>query len=126
MKKLQLICRLALGILLIMYGVNGFYDFLNLPPMPREADAVFQNIGYLIIYVKLFEILIGISLVVNVFVPLSLLVLAPISFNILVFHIALYPAGILPGATVALLNAFLLYTYADFYRHFFVPKAKEA
>lgn len=124
MERIKPIARFTLGFLLIIFGANGFHNFLDLPAMPTSAETVFQSIGYLIIYVKMFEILIGIALVLNVFVPLALLVLTPISLNILVFHIGTgFFSGILPGAMVAGLNVFLLYAYFDFYKPFFTRRA---
>lgn len=123
MENVQKIARIVLGLILIMFGVNNFFgNFLHLPSMPDGAEAVFNNIGYLIMYVKMFEILIGVALMVNRFVPLALLVLAPISFNILLFHILFYPGGILPGLLVALLNAYLIYCNFSFYKPFFESK----
>jgi putative oxidoreductase len=121
MERINTIARLTLGIILIIFGANGFYNFLELPEMPENAQNVFQSIGYMIMYVKMFEVLIGIALVLNVFVPLALLVLTPISINILFFHIGTgFFAGILPGAMVAGLNLYLLYAHYEFYRPFFM------
>jgi putative oxidoreductase len=124
MERTKPIARFTLGFLLIIFGANGFHNFLGLPEMPATAETVFQSIGYLIMYVKMFEILIGVALVLNVFVPLALLVLTPISLNILFFHIGTgFYSGILPGAMVAGLNVFLLYAYFDFYKPFFNRRA---
>lgn len=121
MERIHTIARLTLGIILIIFGANGFYNFLNLPEMPENAQNVFQSIGYMIMYVKMFEVLIGLALVLNLFVPLALLVLTPISINILFFHIGTgFFEGILPGAMVAGLNMYLLYVHYDFYRPFFI------
>jgi putative oxidoreductase len=123
MEKITPIARYTLGFLLIIFGVNGFYNFLGLPEMPDRAATVFQSIGYLIMYVKMFEVLIGLALLVNVFVPLALIILTPISINILLFHIGTgYFSGILPGAMVATLNIYLIYAHFDFYRPFLMKK----
>jgi putative oxidoreductase len=123
MEKFTPIARYTLGFLLIIFGVNGFYNFLGLPEMPETAALVFQNIGYLIMYVKMFEVLIGIALVVNAFVPLALIILTPISINILLFHIGTgFISGILPGAMVAALNIFLIYAHFDYFRPFLIRK----
>jgi len=94
--------------------------------MPEQAARVYESIGYMVMYVKMFEILIGIALVLNVFVPLALLILTPISLNILLFHIGTgFFSGILPGLLVAGLNGFLIYLNFDFYKPFFVKKVVE-
>lgn len=125
MDGLRKISRVLLGLILIVFGVNAFYDFLGLPAMPPEAREVFEYMGYMIMYAVLFQILIGILLLINRFVPLALLVLAPISLNILAFHLFFFPAGILPGLVVAILNVFLLTQYLDFFKPFLRSKAEK-
>ena len=123
METFRKIARILLGIILIVFGLNAFYDFLGLPPMPDEARQVFDYMGYMIMYAVLFQMLVGVLLLINRFVPLALLVLAPISLNILAFHIFFFPAGILPGLVVAALNIYLLTQYLEFFKPFFRSKA---
>jgi putative oxidoreductase len=124
MERIQTIARITLGLILIVFGANGFGNFLDLD-MPSQAAQVYESIGYLVMYVKMFEILIGLALVFNVFVPLALIILTPISLNILLFHVGTgFFSGILPGLLVALLNAFLLYAYFDFYKPFFTRRVE--
>lgn len=124
MESIKKITRITLGLILLIYGANHFFEnFLGLPAMPGEAQEVLISMGYWLMYVKMFEILVAIALLVNRFVPLALLVLAPISLNILAFHILYDFRGILPGLVVAVLTAFLIYQHFDFYRPFLHRKA---
>lgn len=124
MESIKKITRITLGLILLIYGTNHFFEnFLGLPGMPGEAQEVLISMGYWLMYVKMFEILVAIALLLNRFVPLALLVLAPISLNILAFHILYDFRGILPGLVVAVLTAFLIYQYFDFYRPFLKRKA---
>ncbi len=86
--------------------------------MPEEARRVYDYMGYMIMYAVMFQMLAGLLLLLNRFVPLALLVMAPISLNILAFHLFFFPAGILPGLIVAVLNVFLLIQYRDFFKPF--------
>ena len=124
MESMKKIARILLGLILLVYGVNHFFDnFLGVAPMPAQAQEILISMGYWLMYVKLFEMLVAIALLANRFVPLALLVLAPIIINILAFH-ALYDLkGIIPGLVVAVLTAFLIYQYFDFYRPFLHRKA---
>lgn len=124
MESMKRIARITLGLILLIYGTNHFFDnFLGLPQMPGNAQDILISMGYWLMYVKLFEMLVAIALLVNRFVPLALIVLAPISLNILTFHILYDLKGILPGLIVALLTIFLIYQYFDFYKPFLRRKA---
>ena len=118
MHSVRKIARILLGLILIVFGLNAFYDFMGLPQMPEEARRVYDYMGYMIMYAVMFQMLAGLLLLLNRFVPLALLVMAPISLNILAFHLFFFPAGILPGLIVAVLNVFLLIQYRDFFKPF--------
>lgn len=118
MHSVRKIARILLGLILIVFGLNAFYDFMGLPQMPGEARRVYDYMGYMIMYAVMFQMLAGLLLLLNRFVPLALLVMAPISLNILAFHLFFFPAGILPGLIVAVLNVFLLIQYRDFFKPF--------
>ena len=76
--------------------------------------AAFQDTGYLLSFIQGLELLIGILLVTNLFTPLALLLLLPVSVNILLFHIFLAPP-VGPGLFVFGLIAFLIWVYQSHY-----------
>ena len=39
MGKVALIARIILGLIFLVFGLNGFFQFLEMPPMSEEADA---------------------------------------------------------------------------------------
>ncbi len=111
--KIQLGARIILGALLILFGLNKFLQFL--PPMELTASAqtffsAIMATGYLFKVVALVEITVGVLLLINRFQALALLLLAPISVNIILFHLFLDPANIGPAALVTILNVYLLLT----------------
>lgn len=71
--------------------------------------------GYLMAMVGLVEVVVGVMLLANKYVPLALLLLAPISVNIVAFHAFLDPANILPGLVVAAANLVLMFAYKPYY-----------
>lgn len=110
--------RYVLGLMLFVFGLNGFLQFLPMPEMPEAAGrflGAMMETGYLFTLVKLVEITVGVLLLTNRFVPLALVLLAPVSVNIVAFHLFLDPAGIAAGAVVFLLNVFLLFAYKPVY-----------
>ncbi len=83
-------------------------------PAPTGVAAVFMGglgaTGYFFPLLKGTEVIAGLLLLSNRFVPLALTLLAPLVVNILAFHAFLAPAGIaLPLAMVAL-SLYLAYT----------------
>jgi hypothetical protein len=55
-------------------------------------------------------IIAGLLLVINKAVPFALILLVPVSFNIVAFHLRYDPDGVLFAAIIALLNLFLIIT----------------
>lgn len=80
--------RVLVGFLLFASGLAGL---LHLTPTPAHPGLGDQYLGalsatYLMTLVKAVEVAVGLSLLTNRFVPLALVVLAPVSVNILGFH----------------------------------------
>ncbi len=90
--------RVILGLMFFVFGLNGFLNFIPPPtePMPEGAVSLgvaLMNSGYLMQFIKGTEVLCGLLLLANRFVPLALVVLAPVILNILAFHLFLLPSG---------------------------------
>ena len=66
--------------------------------------------GYLWTLIALTEITAGVLLLFNKWKGFALIILAPISLNILLYHLNFDRYGMGPGALVAILNAILIYT----------------
>jgi hypothetical protein len=111
--KLKTAARLALGAIFTVFGLNGFFHFIPAPP-PYGLAAVFVGglgaSGYFFPLLKGTEVLAGLLLLGNRFVPLTLTVLAPIVVNIVAFHVFLAPAGLPICAVVLGLGVYLAYT----------------
>ena len=105
--KFTLIIRILLSLVLLLSGFNKLFEFFPTPL--GSLNTSFGEIGYLINIVAVFEILIGALLLSNRWVAFALVLLVPLSLNILLFHIYLNFQGILPAIIVAFLNGILLY-----------------
>lgn len=101
--KITLGSRVILGLLYVVFGLNFFFQFLQMPPPPEAGGqflgALFAT-GYIFPIIKTIEIVAGLALISGFFVPLALLLLAPITVNILLYHTILDPAG--AGLAIAL------------------------
>ncbi len=110
--KVTMALRIILGLILIIFGANKFAGFMPAPDLPEAASNFFKalnNTGYMFKFIGAVEIIIGLLLVINKWVPLILIILASLTANFLLFHINLAPAGIGPAAIVAVLNIILIY-----------------
>lgn len=96
MKYATLGSRFLLGLIFFVFGLNGFLNFIPVPPMPEgpaQLMGAFVQSGYMLPTIKATEVVGGLLLLSGFFVPLALVVLAPITINILLFHIFLTPGA---------------------------------
>lgn len=119
MQKVTLIARYLLALMLLVFGLNKFLGFMEMPPMPEAAQAYLQAVGSTGILFPLLGIIYiatAVALVINKFAPLMLLILTPVTVNILIFHATLAPGGIAPGLILAVLNVLALFHYKSTYQ----------
>jgi hypothetical protein len=111
--KVKTAARLLLGAIFFVFGLNGFLHFIPQPP-PTGLAAVFAGglgaSGYFFPLLKGTEVLVGLALLGNRFVPLALTVLAPIVVNIVAFHAFLAPSGMALPVVIVALGVYLAYT----------------
>jgi putative oxidoreductase len=119
MKKVEVGARIIFGLLWVVFGLNFFFHFLPVPPPAEKAGAflgaMFQT-GYFFPFVKITEIAVGLMLLTNRFVPLALIIIAPVTLNIFLVHAMLDPAGVGLSVVLMILNIFLGFRYLDSYK----------
>lgn len=99
--------RILLGLVFFVFGLGGLLNWFpppppeTLPPKLVAFDAGLRSSGYLFELIKGTEAAMGVLLLLNRFVPLALVILAPIVLNIVLVNLLLAPAG-LPIAIVVL------------------------
>ena len=118
------ILSFVLALILIFFGLNKFiqFDFIPSPQIPDEASQFMKSLsatGYVLPFVGVFEIFIGALLLIRKWVPFALLLLVPISVNVLMFHIFLNISGILPAVVTIGINIILIYKYWKAYKPLF-------
>ena len=101
MKITTVIARFLLGLIFLVFGLNGFLHFI---PASLPSGTAGQFVGALfvsnyLVVVFLLQLVSAVLLLINRYVPLALTLLAPIIVNILLFHILMAPSG-LPLALV--------------------------
>ena len=97
------ISRYLLG-LFTVFGLNGFLMFLPAPPMPGLAGqfVTVMTVSHYMVPVSLIQLVCGLLFLAGRFIPLALTMIAPVIVNILIFHVTMNPAGIVPGLVAAL------------------------
>ena len=88
-------------------GLNGFLNFIPLPP-PGGIAGQFMGALYVSHYLWVifaFQVIAGVLLLVNRYVPLAVAVLAPVIVNILCFHALMALSGLPLALFVAVLWA---------------------
>jgi uncharacterized membrane protein YphA (DoxX/SURF4 family) len=117
-KHLPTVARLLLGAAMFTFGLNGFFGFLPQPPVSPAGGAFLGALaatGYMFPLIKGTEVVVGALLLSGRFVPLALVLLAPVMVNILAFHALLSPGLALPAVLVTL-QLYLAYANRDAYR----------
>jgi putative oxidoreductase len=99
MKTSVLIARILLGLLFLVFGLNGFLHFI---PAPAPSGLAGQFLGAMFVshYLNVIfalQIVAGALLLANRFVPAALILLAPLLVNIALFHIFMAPVGYAPA-----------------------------
>ncbi len=120
--------RIVLGLIFTLGGLSGFLLIGHPLPVPAGLAGEFQRVFFQSGWVYLVdgaELIAGVLLLANRFVPLALALLAAVLPNILTFHITMMPGGIGPGLFATLLWLVLARQHrsilAPFFRAKFVP-----
>jgi len=124
MKIATIIARVLLGLVFVVFGSNIFLHFIPMPPPPATLAGDFSKALFLSHYlhvVAVFPIIGGLLLLVGRFVPLGLVLLAPVVLNIDLFHLLLDPSGLVMGAVISILLVFLVWQYRDAFRGIVTP-----
>ncbi len=122
------IARILMGLAFFVFGLNGFLHFIPQPKEMPEGVASFMvsliKTGYMFPLVFGTQLISGILLLINRFVPLALALIAPVIVHIIAFHIFLNPSGIGPGIVVLILEAYLAWSYRSAFRSMLAARVR--
>lgn len=133
-RLLPAVARIFLGLILCASGTFGLLTAFGVvtppsSPMPAGAAAfagALAKTGYMMPLVSGIQLLVGVLLLANRFVPLALVLLAPLLVNIVAFHVFLAPAGMIPGLVLTALELYLAWVYRAAYRPLLTAQANFA
>jgi uncharacterized membrane protein YphA (DoxX/SURF4 family) len=107
------IARFLLGFIFLVFGLNGFFHFLPMPPPTGVAAQFFGALaasGYLIVIFAI-QVIAAILVLIDRYVPLALTLLGPVIVNILCFHFFMAPEGIPLALLVTILWIIVYYPH---------------
>jgi putative oxidoreductase len=116
MKIAMLIVRTLMGLLFVFGSVVYFFDLFTPPPMEGAIKSFNEGLaasGYFFTLLKATELVCGILLLTGRFVPLALVIVAPVIINIFMVHLLLDRSGLPVAIFLVLAEIFLAYYYRD-------------
>jgi hypothetical protein len=127
MKIVVMIARLLLGAAFVVFGMNVYLHFI---PMQMPTGVALEFLGALasthfFYVIAVFEVIPGLLLLFNRYVALGLALLAPVVFNILVFHILMAPSGALLAVIVALLWMLVFHQHRSAFKGLLQKRAED-
>lgn len=120
--KFTMTVRILLGIILVVFGSNKFLHFIPMPPPSGSAGDFINTLGasgYIFPMLGVVEVCIGAMLLCKQWVPFGIILLAPISLNILLYHACFAVPGIWVALLVLILNIILIYKHWRLYAPLF-------
>lgn len=121
-RHLPTIARGMLGLIFFVFGLVGLFDLM--PPPPKEQmppglwafSEAMRNTGFLLPLVKGTEVVVGALLLLNRFVPLALVLIAPVIVNIVAVHAFLARSGLGMAVVLLGLELYLVWSYRSAFR----------
>ena len=126
MKSATMISKILLGLTFVVFGSNGFLNFIPTGPLPTGLAGQFLTAflqSHYVFAISGFEVAGGMLLLVNRYVPLGLTLLGPLIVNIILYHVLLDMTGFPVAAVVTILWGFLVFRYRQYFSSLFVQKA---
>jgi len=130
MKIAAMIARILLGLIFVIFGLNGFLNFIPksvMGPMPTGTagqfiGALFQS--HYVYIVSALQVAGGALLLINRYVPFGLVLLGPVIVNIFLFHLLMDPKGLPMAIVVVVLWGIAAYRYRQYFSGLFVQRAQ--
>lgn len=117
--------RIVLGLVFLVFGLNGFFNFLpmqmDLPEAAVKFTTALAETGYMFKFIKGTEVLCGALLLAGIFVPLALAMITPIILNIVAFHYFLAPQGLIVSLIILFIHMICCHGYRVHFKSVLQP-----
>lgn len=113
---------------MVIFGLNAFLNFIPPPPNgiapgAQAFSVALMNTGYMMPLIGITQLLTGLMLVSNRFVPLALVLLAPFFVNSILFHTFLEHTGLPMALIFTAIELALAWHYRRAYASLFKARA---
>ncbi len=125
MKIVVLIARILMGLIFLVFGLNGFLHFIPMGPMPSGMAGQFIGLlfqSHYVYFVSAVQAIGGALLLANRYVPLALTLLGPVIVNILLYHLLMDLKGIPMAVVVTVCWGIVAYRNRQYFAGLFVQK----
>jgi putative oxidoreductase len=125
MKITAIVARYLLGMMFVVFGLNGFLQFIHQPPPANPLAIQFFVLvseSHFAAFFFAIQLIGGLLLLSGYFVPLALTLLAAELYNILAFHMTLAPASIAPALVACVLWVLVFLQYRESFNGIFSVK----
>lgn len=128
MKTAAAVVRILLGLVFTIFGLNGFLHFIPNMPMPQAAMTFFGGLaaaGYMLPLLFATQVIGGVLLLIGLFVPLALALLAPVIVNIFLFHVFLDRGGLPLAIVVVIFELLLVWVHREAFAPMLRPRTPQ-
>jgi putative oxidoreductase len=125
MKIVSIVARYLLGLIFVVFGLNGFLNFLHQPPPTNPLMLQFLiavSSSHFAVFFFAVQVIGGLLLLAGFFVPLALTLLAAELYNILAFHLSFAPQTIPAALVAAVLWVLVFMQYRESFRGILAAK----
>lgn len=110
--KINNIVRIVFGLGLLLFGLDKFFEFIpHNHVMDEDLIAAFTGLmanKFILPTVGVVEAISGLLLLTRKYSIVGLLLMVPVTYGIIAFHLAVDLEGIIPGLIVAVMHIYLL------------------
>lgn len=125
MKIAALISRILLGLVFVVFGLNGFLNFIK-GPLPSGVAGQFLGAlmqSHFVLVLSAVELAGGALLLANRYVPLALVLLGPVIVNIFFYHLLMDRSGLIIAIVVIILWGLIALRHRQYFSGIFVQRA---
>jgi putative oxidoreductase len=124
MKIAALIARILLGLVFVVFGLNGFLNFIK-GPLPSGVAGQFLGAlmqSHFVLVISAVELVGGALLLANRYVPLALVLLGPVIVNIFFYHLLMDRSGLIIASVVIILWGLIALRHRQYFSGLFVQR----